>query len=281
MTRLEKLKSLQDPNYARSLGLEKMASVLEGLKGEDGRTPQKGVDYFTPAEIAAWKNFIIQVAQGTAPVKGIDYRDGRDGAPGRPGKDGRTPIRGEHYWTPEDKQIIAKEAAKLVVVKDGVSPKIEDIVPSVARAVKDQLHYDTIKGAPDAKSINSLIEFLKRGGFRGGGSGGGSGITAFSQLSDVDVTGLQSGQFVRFNGTKWVPYTLVLPNVPTDVFNELVSGSANTFTLSANPITGTVRLYARGQRLTPGAGKDYLITGTAIVTADTWSAGDILADYQK
>lgn len=62
------------------------------------------------------------------------------------------------------------------------------------------------------------------------------------------------------------------------VYNEVVSGSGTTFTLSATPVFGTQHVFAIGQRLTPTV--DYTISGTIITTIGSWNAGDILADYQ-
>lgn len=64
----------------------------------------------------------------------------------------------------------------------------------------------------------------------------------------------------------------------TFVYNEVVSGSANTFTLAHTPITGLYAVYANGQRLTPTV--DYSISGAVITTVDSWSTGTVLADYQ-
>ena len=55
---------------------------LESLKGKDGYTPKKGVDYHDGKD-------------GYTPQKGVDYEDGKDGV---------SPVKGEDYWTPEDKQ---------------------------------------------------------------------------------------------------------------------------------------------------------------------------------
>jgi hypothetical protein len=68
--------------------------------------------------------------------------------------------------------------------------------------------------------------------------------------------------------------------VPTFVFNEIVSGSGTSWTLAGTPTTGTVALYANGQRLMPGVGDDYTISGANITTALSWSSGTVLADYQ-
>lgn len=74
------------------------------LKGADGYTPIKGVDYF----------------DGYTPVKGVDYFDGKDGVDGAPGKDGKDGVNGkdgapgkdgvdgkDYVLTAADKQEIA------------------------------------------------------------------------------------------------------------------------------------------------------------------------------
>lgn len=63
----------------------------------------------------------------------------------------------------------------------------------------------------------------------------------------------------------------------TAVYNEVVSGSGTSWTLANTPTTGTLLLYANGQRLTPIV--DYSITGATITTVLSWSAGTLLADY--
>ena len=66
----------------------------------------------------------------------------------------------------------------------------------------------------------------------------------------------------------------------TFVYNEIVAGSGTTFTLANIPITGLYAIYGEGQRLTPGAGNDFTISGSVITTTNSFSAGTIIADYQ-
>ena len=63
------------------------------------------------------------------------------------------------------------------------------------------------------------------------------------------------------------------------IYNEIVSGTGTTWTLADTPITGTVQLYANGQRLIPGVSNDYTISGATITTASSWATGTVLADY--
>ena len=77
--------------------------IIDMFKGENGYTPQKGVDYFTKTEIEQFlrattpkkgidyftyqdlRSFISQVS----PRKDVDYFDGKDGRDGIDGIDGR------------------------------------------------------------------------------------------------------------------------------------------------------------------------------------------------
>ncbi len=62
------------------------------------------------------------------------------------------------------------------------------------------------------------------------------------------------------------------------VDNEIISGSTQTFTLAYTPISGSLELYGQRKRLYPG--DDYSISGKVITTIASYSAGDLLGDYQ-
>jgi len=75
-------------------------------------------------------------------------------------------------------------------------------------------------------------------------------------------------------------------SVTNFVFEETPSGSINgsnvTFTISATPTTGTLRLYLNGQRLRSGAGNDYTLSTNTITMATAPISGDVLlADFMK
>jgi hypothetical protein len=66
----------------------------------------------------------------------------------------------------------------------------------------------------------------------------------------------------------------------TRTANEVVSGSALSYTLANLPLAGTVALYNGGARLRPGAlPADYTISGAAITMNYSVAAGGLLADY--
>ncbi len=61
---------------------------LESLKGEDGYTPVKGVDYFDGKD----------GAPGANGKDGADGKDGKDGVDGAKGADGKDGVSISHYW---------------------------------------------------------------------------------------------------------------------------------------------------------------------------------------
>jgi hypothetical protein len=95
-------------------------------------------------------------------------------------------------------------------------------------------------------------------------------------LMDVDVAAVNTGQSIKWDGVRWIPYTPA-GGASTSVYNEVVAGSATTFTLAHTPDSGTLRVYANGQRLTPTT--DYTLSGVIITTILSWSATNITADY--
>lgn len=112
----------------------------QGIPGKDGKTPVKGVDYFTDAEITEIKDKIaekVQVgakgedgksayqlaveagyegseADWLASLKGTDGRNGIDGINGTNGKDGKTPVKGVDYFTTAEINEIEEGAAAKV-----------------------------------------------------------------------------------------------------------------------------------------------------------------------
>lgn len=62
------------------------------------------------------------------------------------------------------------------------------------------------------------------------------------------------------------------------VIDEAVSGSGTNWTLARTPVSGTLRLYGAGQRLT-GGGVDYTLSGVTITTINSYGAGQIRANY--
>lgn len=95
---------------------------VDYFDGKDGETPQRGVHYFTDEDILWLKDQIItqDILEKATPIKGVHYHDGIDGQSikGDPGNDGIS-IEG-------------------LPGKDGVSPKIDDIVKAVVKKLTDE-----------------------------------------------------------------------------------------------------------------------------------------------
>lgn len=71
---------------------------IDGINGRDGKDGEPGRDGI----------------DGKDGEPGRDGIDGKDGEPGKDGADGYSPVRGEDYWTEEDKQEVVNEAASIV-----------------------------------------------------------------------------------------------------------------------------------------------------------------------
>jgi len=63
------------------------------------------------------------------------------------------------------------------------------------------------------------------------------------------------------------------------IVGEIVSGSGTSWTLEFNPVTDSVALYGSGVRLNEGVGNDYVISGQTITTTNSYTAGQLTADY--
>ena len=150
------------------------------------------------------------------------------------GNDGKTPVRGVDYFTAQDVATIVRMVAELI-------PKPKE-APSIDVAGVVATHIEEVKKTlPNTDSI--LVSILKDPRLRmllhGGGGGGSS--TVF-------------------------------------IDDEVVAGSGTTWTLSGTPISGSLKLYALGQRLKLTT--DYTITGSNVTTVSSWNAGELLADYR-
>jgi hypothetical protein len=180
------------------------------------------------------------------------------------------------------------------LIKDVIStiPKAKDIkvpAPLTAKQIKDMLveegfSYDDLKDKPNFGTYRGKIA---------------SKTVSLSELDDVNLSGLTqtNGKYNLGSGgggSAWGSITGTLSaqtdlqtalnlkvNTTSFVDNEIVSGSATTFTLANTPIAGSVHVYGNGQRLTPGIGNDYTISGSTItIIAGSYTTGSVLADYR-
>ena len=145
-------------------------------KGEVGKTPIKGVDYFDGKKGDQGK-------QGDAPVKGVDYFDGEKG---------ETPVKGVDYFD-GDSPSVAEVAENLLANKSFLkktkgeegSPDTEKQIANKLNKTEQSVAIKVIKGLPEAlKNLRTLAR--KKGG--GGKSGGGMGTIKFFKFTGDGAT---------------------------------------------------------------------------------------------
>lgn len=147
--------------------IEKSLEKIKGKDGEDGYTPVKGKDYYTPEEIK-------EIKKEVTPVKGKDYFDGKDGKNGRDGKDGKDGARGLRGLSGKD----GKDGRNGKDGKDG-----KDGSPDTPYEIRDKL--SSLKGNErlDAKAIKNLAREIGSVTFTG--MGGGTSQTVTEHIADT------------------------------------------------------------------------------------------------
>ena len=98
-------------------------------------------------------------------------------------------------------------------------------------------------------------------------------VGTFGNASTVPVITVNSKGLVTAVSTSSIYSNMIV--------GELVAGSGTTWNLANTPISGSEEIFARGQLLTAGAGNDYVLSGNVITTANSFSAGDLKANYRK
>lgn len=107
--------------------------------------------------------------------------------------------------------------------------------------------------------------------------GNGSNAATFTSLSG-DISSISGAGAVTLATTVLKTTGLVQDEIPSGTIN----GVNATFTLAFTPIAGTVKVYLNGQRMFPGAGNDFTISGATITMLQVPVTGDLLvADYNK
>ncbi len=111
-------------------------------------------------------------------------------------------------------------------------------------------------------------------------------ITQMKKLPEahrLEISDIRNFQSFIFGGTKYGVHEMMHGGAASSsgtssTYNEIVAGSGTAWTLSATPTVGTVTLFGNGQFLTPG-GVDYTISGANITTINSFSAGQLVANY--
>ncbi len=166
------------------------------------------------------------------------------------GLDGKTPVKGIDYV-------------------DGV-----DGSPDLPEQIRDKL--ETLSGEErlDASAIKNLPKAIAETRIV-------EGRGPLWALSDVDVAGILTGQSIKWDGVRWIPYTPSGAN--TSVFGEAPadSGDQTNFTLAHTPASGTLRVYRGGAYQQSGVGNDYTLSGSTITLSNVLQTNEkLLVDYE-
>lgn len=187
--------------------------------------------------------------------KGDKGERGERGPQGIPGRSAPTLAEIlERIPTPKDgadgrdadvEAIVGLVMSRLTIPQDGKDAIIDydKVIADLYEKIKSEMDWRKIPGLENemASYRNQLAGkvYGKNTWARGGGSSGGSSGTA--------------------------------------VYGEVVDGNGTSWTLDNIPSTGTLRLYANGQRLTVTV--DYTLSGANITTVQGWNGGTVIADY--
>ena len=209
---------------------------------------QKKIDNMTQG----LKEEIIRRVYEITPKKGVHYFDGEKGDVGEPSF-----IPGSQG----EKGETGKDGRNGVDGKNGRDGKNADeklIKPIVEEIVKEEMPEDLVTEKELEKILNKRKFSVKN-------------------LADLETRlNTMRSDFSRTIDQRWHGGGM---STGKFISGEVVSGTGTSWTLAHSPQL-FIGLYAQGQRLSTARG-DYTISDTAITTANSWSAGDIEADYYK
>lgn len=219
-----------------------MIKGKKGDKGEPGRTPIAGIDYYSKAQV---EKLVQNLAEQLLPkLKDSGAALRRELVAMIPilkdGKDGKTPVKGKDYFTRKETELFVEtiftKVAKLVKDgKDGQSPK--------HRWKGTKLQFQNPDGtwgdAVDLKGLDGL----------NGLNGGGGGIHEIKHATDVAISSPTNGQALTYNSTtkKWENGAAVggggtWGSITGTLSNQTDLQSALDAKLAANtPITGATK----------------------------------------
>ncbi len=211
---MEDLKEKKSENTQLLIALVNKIQSLKGDKGDNGYSPIKGKDYFTPQEAQMFLDYIINtvypsVLEKATPKKGIHYKDGEN-----------------YVLTSSDKKEIASQIDVPVVEK--VIEKTE-----VIKEVSKRLSVEDIKGAVSKKELEKETKTILDGMAKVDGRiklidqrWHGGGLSKVTTDSTLTGTGTPSSPLhVAITGSSGFQLPLT----------GLVNGSNQTYTWSAAP----------------------------------------------
>ncbi len=189
---------------------------------------------------------------------------------------------------------VDQKLASIVIPEDGKTPTkeeltalIQEVLPpppaleeTTGELIVNQLEALQGEGRLSVDAIKGLEEFVRK--FipqRSIGSQWGAHPLAIAQSGTVKT---KVASRINFTGATVTnnpdgTTTVAVSASGTVVYDEVVAGNTNTFTLAHVPTAGTVRVHGQGQRLRPTT--EWTIVGAVITTVDTYTTGQITADY--
>lgn len=231
------------------------------LRGEDGKTPVKGQDYFTEDEK---KEFVAKAT----PQKGVDYLTKteleeikREARPIK-GKDyftirelknfliKATPVKGKHYFTKKEIADFKKEATPIKGKdyfdgKDGITKTITEFIDMSAEKVRDKL--ESLRGTARLRieAIKGLREELDQLWKRKEPQAGGYGGIATLASGGVNVENLnaQISGGNRVFAVSSTPKVVVVDQSRVMVQNDGWTLSGLTLTVDVEPTFSIFIIY--------------------------------------
>ncbi len=179
------------------------------------------------------------------------------------------PVKGDDGDTPSEAELVSIIKPLIPIPEPG-----KDGSPDTAEDIRNKLELLDGDERLDAKYIKNLPE-PKKGDTHIVGSHG-----PLWSLADVDVAGIVTGQSIKWDGTRWIPFTPA-GGTTTSVYEESPtdSGDQTNFTLAHIPVANTLRLYRGGAR--QQLGTDYTLSTDTITLSVVLQAGEtLLADYE-
>lgn len=287
----EHLKTIAENTKPKDIQkIELHGAQITAIKGDKGDTPQRGVDYYTDEER---KSIVDEILPKATPIAGQHYYteaekqamaseiQGRIRIP----EDGKTPVKGIDYDDGARGKPGEKGEPSIIPGPPGVKgdPGINGS-PDSAKEIREKLHslpegsrldYNNLDNVPD---VPKMIRLMKPSGIA-------SKTYAVSEMSDVSMQGIITGQVLQWDGRRFIPYTPSSSGV-TSVYGEDVAanGSGVTYNLLHTPTVGSVRLYRGGTYQKAGAGNAYTISGTTITLLISGGGAlqigeELMADY--
>ncbi len=207
---------------------------LDSLKGADGYTPIKDVDYFDGQD-------------GKTPVKGVDYFDGQNG---QDGEDGYTPQRGTDYWTPSDIATIQTFIDIAVSEIVDTAPETLDTLRELANALGNDPNFATTVANQIGKKVDKV-------------DGKGLSTKDYTAADQVKLAGIEE------NANNYVHPTSHPATMITGLSKVATTNSYND--LNDKPIIPTIpsSLPANGGNADTVDGKHLIVSSSAPTTNDT------------